>query len=101
MKQQIGYCEPTIIKSHKWLGHCKQCIYTQLDAIDPKRKKPTSTAYVQSSAQVLDFVKRHYLDSMVCWGLNERPYVLQNEQGFARSAKNSDIEDNLKFCHRH
>ncbi|MCP4184244.1 MAG: hypothetical protein GY761_13170 [Hyphomicrobiales bacterium] len=91
MKHYISYCEPTIRKAYEWLGHSSSA-YTQLDAIDSERKKPTRTAYMQSASQVLDFVKRHYQDSMVCWGLNERPYVLQNEQGFARSAKNTDIE---------
>ena len=91
MKPHIGYCEPTIRKAYEWLGHSSSA-FTQLDAIDLERKKPTRTAYVQSASQVLDFVRRHYQDAMVCWGLNERPNVLQNDQGFARSAKNLDIE---------
>ena len=89
MDQHTGYAEPTIRKAYDWFAHQAD---TELNAIDPQRTRPTRIAYVQSYEQVIDFVSRHAHDSLVCWGLNERPGILLNDRGYARCAKNSDIE---------
>lgn len=91
MTKSAGYCEHTIINSYAWLGH-HSTAFTELNAIDPNRRKPTAVAYVNSIDGVLDFVDRHHKDRLLCWGANERPEVLLNSEGFARCARNDDIQ---------
>ena len=89
MSRRTQYLADDASRAYAWLEHQA---YTELNAIDPARRRPTCIAHVNSYAQVEAFVTRYAGRSLVCWGLNERPKVLTNDRGYARSARNSDIE---------
>lgn len=78
-------------RGYRWLDHKA---YTELIAIDVVSKRSSAIAYVRAGdlRSIDRFVRRHKNDRLVCWGINERPRLLLNEQGYARAARNSDIE---------
>jgi len=50
------------------------------------------TRYVKSEDDFLDFVRRWSPDRLVCCGLNPRPRIYQNRWGYARPAREGEVD---------
>ncbi len=83
------YSEPDIRMGFAYLGHN---LFTQLDAIDTQRKRPTITEFARTADETVSFVKKNAGERLLVWGTNERPEILIYDYGRPRSARNTDIK---------
>jgi len=98
-----NYILKDIIQSYKWLGHHPH--FTELNAFHPdykpgkenfelnKKNKTFPFVWdVNSEKGVIYFVEKNSPERMNCISLNPRPKFLKNQNGYARSALENEIE---------
>lgn len=98
-----------VVKSYVWLGHRG---YTELNGYHPDYKAGKETFewnlkhetfpkvwYAKNPDEAVRFVERYSGSRTVCYSLNPRPNIFKNQNGFARSAVESEIvlSQNLLF----
>jgi len=94
-----------VCRSYRWLGH--EGALTEMVALHPgyrpgpehvawnkEHQTFPRTAYVVNEKALLRFIDEHYGNArrMVCMSLNPRSQVFRNERGYARGAREDEIE---------
>ena len=98
-----------VVQSYRWLGH-KGHGYTELIAFHPEYKPCKENFeqnlknnafpkiwYAQSEKQIMAFLYKYHGDHMCCYGVNPRPSVLKNDNGYPKHASDTDISEVNNF----
>jgi len=102
MTMKNNYSTSDILQSIDWMGFQK---WIELNAYHKdyqpgkhhfqenlKNKTLPIVWYANTKQAVVNFVMKYWISYMVCIGINERPQILRNKNGYARSAYEREIE---------